>query len=169
MADFSEAIETVLHNEGGFVDDPDDDGGATNWGISLRFYKKINPSATVEDIKNLTPQRAMEIYKQYFWDPNHYGDIKDIDIATKVFDAAVNSGPVPANICLQRAIKAQSPAQILLEDGVLGPKSIAAINSYDKSTLLPALKSELAGHYRQIADKKYLNGWLHRAYSDRVA
>ncbi len=60
---------------------------------------------------------------------------------------------------------------ILSDDGVLGPKSIIALNDYPTYMLLPALKSEAAGYYRSLkynGSQDFLKGWLNRAYSDMV-
>ena len=53
MADFKQAIAKVLKNEGGYVDNPNDLGGTTNFGISLRFLQSIDKTATKETIKNI--------------------------------------------------------------------------------------------------------------------
>ena len=170
MADFYAAIKTVLKNEGGFVDDLLDYGGATNFGISLDFYKNIDPNATKVDIENLTEQMAEEIYLKSFWIPNKYNMIADQKVATKVFDFAVNMGEENANKCLQRAVLAASERNLDL-DGIIGTASLFAVNHSDPNCVYAALKSEGAGFYRldvalYPSKKKYLNGWLIRAYSD---
>lgn len=86
---FDKAIKVVLAHEGGYVNDPNDLGGETNFGISKRSYPTV-------DIKNLTREQAVEIYRGDWWERYRYGDIEDLDVATKVFDLAVNMGPVPA-------------------------------------------------------------------------
>ncbi len=73
-----------------------------------------------------------------------------------------------AHRLIQRALR--SAGRDVIEDGLLGPKTIAAINAVDVSDLLAALKSEAAGYYRSIAasnpkQRKFLKGWLNRAYS----
>ena len=116
----------------------------------------------------MTVDQAKNIYKRDFWDPQLYKDIKDVNLATKVFDLAVNMGSNWAHRLVQRALK--STGQDIAEDGVLGPMTLAAINKADLSDLLAALKSEAAGYYRTLAATqprraKFLKGWLKRAYA----
>ena len=60
---FDDIIEVVLEHEGGYVHDPKDLGGETNFGIAKRFYPDV-------DIKNLTKEQAKQIYKKDYWDKN---------------------------------------------------------------------------------------------------
>lgn len=89
MADFTKAIQKIIASEGGYVNDPNDPGGETKFGISKRSYPN-------EDIKNLTIERAREIYKRDFWDKIGGDQIKDQAIADLLVDSAVNEGVVPA-------------------------------------------------------------------------
>lgn len=82
------AIEFVLEAEGGYVNDPDDPGGETNFGIS----KKYNPNV---DIKNLTIDEAKEIYYQDYWIPS-LAWLFSNPLAMVVFDSAVQHGPQKA-------------------------------------------------------------------------
>lgn len=181
---FDKAIDTILTNEGGYVNNAKDPGGATSLGISLRFlkdYAQSNPGdfdtfdvdddgdIDAQDIKGLTKEGAKYLYKKQFWDKFKYDQIKNFLIARKVFDLCVNMYAAQAHKVVQRAIRAASGIK-LLEDGILGPKSIAAINSADQTSLLAAIRSEAAGFYRLLAATKpdlqgFLQGWLSRAYS----
>ncbi|ETZ07377.1 hypothetical protein P618_200441 [Holospora obtusa F1] len=71
----------LLAHEGGYSDDPDDDGGETKFGISKRSYPHV-------DVDALTVEQAKNIYKRDFWDTQLYKDIKDVNLATKFFDLA---------------------------------------------------------------------------------
>jgi lysozyme family protein len=86
MADFNISIETILTNEDGYVFNPNDPGGETNYGISKRAYPNL-------DIKNLTRDAAKEIYRRDFW---RYDSIVNQDVATKIFDIGANQGPITA-------------------------------------------------------------------------
>lgn len=175
MASFDIAIKLTLINEGGdkFTEDPMDAGGATKFGISLRFYKEmINKDATVEDIKLLTESMARSIYKQHFWENNHYDLIASQPVAFKIFDMAVNMGCGVSNKIAQRALNAVGGAPQTIEDGIMGVHSISCINSpkTDRMSYMAALKEGYASHYRHIVDanpseEKFLNGWLKRAYA----
>ena len=81
---FDKAFDLLMELEGGFVDDSKDAGGATKYGISKRAYPD-------EDIKNLTPARAKELYLRDYWIPAKCDDLSaPWDIV--VFDTAVNMG-----------------------------------------------------------------------------
>lgn len=157
MGDFHKAIQFVLANEGGFSNDPDDSGGETKYGISQRSYPDW-------DIPNLTKEDAIAIYRQDFWAP--YQDFED-RLATKVFDLAVNLGHRRAVKILQRALRCLGAK--LDDDGVLGPVTKRAVRAANLDLLLPAVRSEAAGVYRNLAatnakQQKFLKGWLRRAY-----
>jgi lysozyme family protein len=94
MTDFDRAFEKTLKLEGGgeLVDDPNDAGGLTKWGISQRAYPDI-------DIKNLTKEQAKEIYKRDYWDTIFAltnPTINNPQVAWKLYDIAVNMGRVKA-------------------------------------------------------------------------
>ncbi len=197
VTDFDRAVEVVLQHEGGLVDDPDDPGGITNHGISLRFLRRVRPGARLgeasrlgeafggaraggarvgpEDVRNLTRSEAIELYRRHFWHRYGYASLWDQRVATKVFDLSVNMGPRGAHVCLQRALRAAE--EPVVEDGVLGPKTLAAVHRAQSDVLLAALRSEAAGWYRNLASPKhgyakasrrrpkYITGWLKRAYS----
>jgi lysozyme family protein len=157
MGDFSKAIKFVFENEGGFVNDFTDSGGETKYGISRKSYPDW-------DIENLTEEDAIEIYRQDFWQP--YKNFED-RLATKLFDLAVNLGHRRAIQILQRALRCIGAK--IEDDGVLGPVTKRAVESVNVDLLLPAIKSEAAGVYRNLAtvnvsQKKFLKGWLRRAY-----
>ena len=101
---FNKAFNNSLGHEGGFVNDPDDAGGATKYGITLKTYKESHPEATVETIKNLTVKDAEDFYFNEFWLRYGYDRIAVDDLAIKIFDAAINTGTRQAHLCLQRAL-----------------------------------------------------------------
>lgn len=161
MANFDKAIVVVLKHEGGYINNPKDPGGETNFGICKRSYPNI-------DIRNLTFEQAAKIYKRDFWDRYKVGEINDDDIATKLFDLSINLGERETAHVAQRALRAIG--QIINEDGIIGEITIAAINNSKADLLLTGLKCEAAGFYRMLVAEKptdhiFLNNWLSRAYS----
>ena len=96
---FEKAFKYVIHNEKGYVFDPDDPGGATKYGICQRSYPSL-------DIKNLTIEKAKEIYHRDFWLKGKFEQIPDITLAVQVFDFSVNLGIRAGIKLLQRAIRA---------------------------------------------------------------
>lgn len=151
--------------------DPADPGGATNHGISSRWAKRAGLDI---DVSKLTQVDAKGLYFQFFWRPYRFAEWKEDAIAAKVFDATVNMGPAEAMRCFQRALRSCGQSSVL-DDGVCGPvterakdRAVAAVGV---SGLLVAYRSELAGFYRRLAERrpesaKFLNGWLRRAYDE---
>lgn len=185
MADFDLAIGAILENEGGYVNNPNDSGGATNFGVSLRFladypdYGDFNRDGIVDvaDIKSMTVEDACVIYKDLWWNKYGYGRIDDQTIATKVFDLAVNMGAKRAHILLQSALNKAFGLR-LETDGILGPATIRVLNACtdgdEEQTLITAYCDEAYGFYQRLIAKnpKYRvfdKGWKRRAYAIRTA
>src|SRR3989304_9273008 len=127
MANFYEALELVLKHEAGYVNDPDDPGGETNFGISKRSYPSV-------DIKNLTRDEAAEIYKHDYW-LSLYDQISDQRVANVLFDFGVNAGINTAVRTIQKALN-DVLAGPILADGVFGPETLSAVNGADPTKLL---------------------------------
>ena len=117
--DFDTAFDALIGNEGGYVVDPADPGGETNWGISKRSYPAV-------DIKNLTKEGAKAIYLRDFWGP--CGADRLPGVAFDLFDMAVNSGVKRAVIVLQQAI---SSSPTVATDGDFGPVTLARALAVD--------------------------------------
>jgi lysozyme family protein len=117
---FPQCFALVLKNEGGYVDNPADPGGATNLGCTKAVWEQyVGHSVTKDDIKALTPNDVMPLYKAKYWDTIKGDDLPEgVDYA--VFDFAINSGP-------SRAAKAlQSVLGVTPVDGQIGPATLAA-------------------------------------------
>lgn len=158
---FLNAISTTLDHEGGYVNDPDDPGGETKYGITKRQYPDL-------EIISLSRDDAIHIYFEDFWSQHGYALIEDEQVSGKIFDLGVNMGPRNAHMCLQRACRACNAS--VVEDGLLGPETFEAVNKTPPIAILAAFRSEAAGYYRRLVTKnktlrKYLKGWLNRAYS----
>lgn len=150
MAEFSVAIQVVLANEGGYVNDPADLGGETNFGISKRSYPDL-------DIRNLTREGAEAIYQRDFW---KYDGVQSQDLATKVLDTCVNLGQTGGMILCQKA------AQISA-DGKYGPETEGAFNGSPEE-ILSEIRTRLVAHYDAFlaahpAEEKDRNGLMRRA------
>lgn len=167
MATFDPAIEIVLAHEldpsdpHRIVELPGDTGGLTKYGIAQNKHPDL-------DVASLTLTDARDIYQRRYWRPE-YAEIGSQAIASKVFDFAVNAGPRQAHLALQRALRA-CDAPGIEDDGVLGPRTLLAVNACRVEPLLAALRSEIAGFYRTLAAtsearRPFLMGWLRRAYS----
>jgi len=145
---FEDAFERLLGHEGGYVDNPKDPGGETNWGISKRSYPTV-------DIKNLTRWAAMAIYRRDFWDPVHGEKLPD-GVAFQLFDFAVNSGIGTAIRYLQKAVG-------VADDGYWGPVSQAALEKYSESDLIMLLLAERLDFMTRLKNwSDASRGWARR-------
>lgn len=143
MASFDVAIQTVLANEGGYVNDPADPGGETKFGISKRAYPD-------EDIANLTLDRAKFLYKRDYW---RFDSVADQDVATKLLDMSVNFGRAEAHDLVWNALR---------------KIACKSIDVADPKRLLRALRFECVLHYLSLivghpGEAKFEDGWLWRA------
>lgn len=156
-AAFESAFERTLGMEGGYVNDPDDPGGETNWGISRRSYPG-------EDIKGLTMERAKEIYWRDYWVPLGCARVRG-DVAAELFDTAVNMGPRVAITIAQEACNYLGNR--LAVDGICGPATIAALSHQVSPDLLKVLNGLQLCRYVEIIrnnprQAKFARGWLQR-------
>lgn len=125
--EFNQAIERVLGSEGGYVNNPADPGGETNWGISKRAYPNTN-------IKALTRVEAIKIYKADFWDLIHAEELFD-GVAYQTLDFAINSGISTAIRYLQKALN-------VADDGHWGPVTRNAAKAMTESDQIMRLNAE---------------------------
>lgn len=165
MADVTKLIPHILKFEGGFVNDPDDLGGATCKGITYKTYKlykrrKGLHEPTVEDLKNLSDEEFTEVLKTMYWD-NCLGDrINSQSVANAIVDWAWNSGTVTAVKEVQRILGVE-------DDGIIGNITLSAINSRSPLPLFGAIQTARKFYIERIcisrpANKKYYKGWMNR-------
>ena len=170
----------ILKSEGGLVDDPNDAGGITNYGISIRFaqdhpdYFDINHDGAVtpDDIRNITVQQAANAYIKYFYMPAHFNLVPNVaNIVMQLYDMAVNMG-VRLRDGETQAVKIMQRAIGAVDDGVLGPKTLEALNAAllkdGALKVNDAIVGKRIDFYRSLAannpnDRKFLVGWVNRA------
>ena len=119
---FSQCFALVLKHEGGYVDNPADPGGATNLGCTKATWEAwVGHPVTKDDIKALTPNDVMPLYKVKYWDTIKGDDLPEgVDYA--VFDFAINSGP-------SRAAKALQSVLSVTVDGQIGSATLRALET----------------------------------------
>lgn len=161
MARIEYALTYLLSHEGGYVNDKSDPGGETMYGISKRSYPHL-------DIKHLKMDQAKQIYHDDFWDKYGYERILSQELANKIFDMAVNLGPVNAHKVVQTACNVVLDLKIPV-DGIFGKRTLGAVNdayAIDMDLeLYRAMCHYQANYYESIGHKKFLRGWLLRAFS----
>jgi lysozyme family protein len=161
-ASFDKFKPLLLPAEGGYVDTPDDAGGATKYGISQSSYPSL-------DIATLTIDDAYDILQRDFWDKYNLGNITSQDIANKLMLFLINENPFSAVRCMQRALN-RFGVNIIV-DGILGAGTIEMINKViPAGWLLDRFRIEGALFYgsrvRLKPDQvKFLLGWMNRALS----
>lgn len=172
---FEKALETVFAHEGGYNDVKGDKGGATNYGISLRFLKLADEDidgdghVDADDIRALTLESAAALYKEHFWDHYKLYRVDTLELSTKMLDIFVNMrGRTAAKVC-QRAL--EDCGHSLAVDGILGRVSFGLLNEeMDRRAerLMDYVRYQQANVYRRIVEhdptqRKFIKGWLNRA------
>jgi lysozyme family protein len=148
---FPRAVALVLRHEGGYVNDPADPGGETNWGIS----KKAHPTLSIKD---LTRDQAVELYFRDYWLPARCDRLPPA-IGIAVFDAAVNQGRYPAILMLQEALGVQA-------DGILGQRTQHAAEEADGRVLVDDYLARRAQRYAYLPTfSRFGLGWMRRLFS----
>lgn len=144
---FCMTIPLLFLLEGGYVNNPSDPGGATNFGISQRSYPSIN-------ISNLTAEEAAQIYFTDYWQAGHC-DAIPFPLCAYHFDACVNQGLSAANKILQGTVGAT-------QDGVVGPLTLQAAATLPRAQYYLYLENRLA-HYKTLSGwSTFGNGWTNR-------
>ena len=169
---FDEIIEVVLEHEGGYVDDPDDRGGATNWGVTQAVYENfVGYKCDKEEIKNMDEDTAKEIYYEKFWKPSR-ADKLPAEVRETYFDMVVNHGQGGAVKILQQACNnKRKPENYIDLDGGIGPNTIRAAKNLKNWEL----QVERSGYYWNLVFKgskytqrttqvKFIRGWIRRCF-----
>lgn len=183
MANIDKLIPFILKWEGGFVNDPTDRGGATNKGVTLATYeayckRKGYPRPTVERLKNIPDAHWREIVKTMFWDKWKADDIHSQKVANILVDWVWGSGI--------HGIKKPQALLGVEVDGIVGDKTLSAVNFADPEELFDAIYQErvkflnaivsnsVAAYEKKIGrkatdaellkytQKRFIKGWLNR-------
>ena len=167
---FEEIIEVVLAHEGGFVDDPDDRGGATNWGVTQAVWEDfLEDEFTSEDVRNFSREQAIELYREEFWKPSQAEKLPE-EIREVYFDMCVNHGQRNAVKILQTAVNVKGGS--LVVDGGIGPNTINA----SENLSLSDVQIERSGFYWNLVfvgsfygkrnrQQKFIRGWIRRCFN----
>jgi len=172
MANFLEALNLTLKNEGGYVNDSADKGGETYQGISRRYHASWLGWGYLD---NITPKKynqtfpalnsfVADFYYQEFWINNLLDRIESNQLANVVFDWLVNSSGAAKQI--QTVLN--DFGQGLAVDGQIGPQTIAALNAVNPIALVNAITEQRINYYQTGVkkgwfDSKFLAGLINRA------
>lgn len=156
---FDQALAFTLQWEGGYVNDPNDPGGETKFGISKRAHPEC-------DIANLTRTQAENIYRADYWD-RIKGSLLPPRTASATFDFAVNSGVKVASQHLQRLVGATA-------DGIIGPQTLAETDFHEAvdadRELAFKLVLQRVAYLTRIVDqnealRRFMRGWMNRTHA----
>lgn len=180
MKTVQQIAREIVAREGGFVNDPDDPGGATNFGVTIHTMRSLgldldrDGSVSISDVRALTQEQAVDIFVRHYFEKPLIALLPD-PLHASVFDMYVNAGGNAVRI-LQRMLNEMG--HDLAVDGVLGPKSIAAAQAAYLSApdhLVDAYGIARRNYYFRIADRRaasrkyartrsgHKGGWIRRA------
>lgn len=170
------SLDHVFEYEGGLVDHPNDPGGITNLGISIKFAGSIHLDldrdgrTTAADIRAIDKAEATNIYLKWFWIPARCPELPD-PIALAQLDAAVNLGVGRAVRMLQKGLRFGLQDTKIAVDGAFGPQTMAAVDrvrtANDPAVLDRTLREMLARRGEWYAcldelDDDFGLGWMRR-------
>lgn len=172
MADVNKLVPHILKWEGGYINDPDDLGGATNKGICFRTFKlyrtrKRLPVPTIEDLKNISDEEFVAILKEMYWDACRADRIESQSVANAIVDWAWNSGTTIAAKEVQKVLGVET-------DGIIGNITLAAINSHSPLPLFGKIRRARIAYIERICksrseNNKFYRGWMNRINSLQFA
>lgn len=170
MADFAQAFERAIVAEGGYkLHTVEGDTGGTTYAGIARNKNPQWPGWAYIDRGDIPPSELVRsFYRQGWWDPIAGDDIKDQDVAYTLYSFATNSSAykVPTTaIKLAQVVVGTTP------DGVVGPKTVAAINAMDPDLFVARYALARLSRYAAIVTKdksqlKFLLGWVNRTLKE---
>jgi len=126
---WNKSFDLVIVNEGGYVDNKLDPGGATNWGCTQAVWEGyIGHKVSIDDMKALTKEDVKPLYKKRYWDAIH-GDAIPSGLDYCLFDCAINSG-------VNRSAKIIQEIVGVFADGAIGNNTVSAITQLNPVTAI---------------------------------
>lgn len=162
-SNFAKSFSLMLQSEGGFSDNPADNGnhlpdgraGCTNLGVTQTAWEEyVGHKVSTQDMRDLTPATVMNFYKQRYWDTVK-GDALPNALDYLAFDMSVNSGSGRSIKLIQRAVD-------VTEDGDLGPITMQAISVWSIRQLIDKFSNTKADFYKSLNNPTFQKGWLNR-------
>jgi len=159
---WDKSFDLVIANEGGFVNNILDPGGATNWGCTQAVWEGyIGHRVTTDDIKALTKEDVKPLYKKRYWDAI-YGDALPSGLDYCIFDCAINSG-------VSRAAKIIQEIVGVFADGAIGNNTVAAISQINPVTAINEFSDKRQSFLEKLKTfPVFGNGWTKRVQEVRI-
>jgi len=153
----------ILAHEGGYVNHPDDPGGATNFGVIQQTYNawRVRKQRKIQSVKLISQAEVLAIYKEQYWD-KIWGDELPTGLDYALYDFAINSGP-------SRAIKFLQELIGVKQDGVLGNITLQAIRTKNIENLIDALCFKRWKWLKRLRNWKTFGvGWTRRVMGESI-
>ena len=158
----TQILDDIIRREGGYVDHPDDRGGCTKYGITRKTLSEwLKREATCEDVERMTEDVARSIYRELYILRPRFDAIRDDRLRALVIDCGVNHGVKRAARWLQEAVGA-------VPDGIIGPRTLAALNAIaDSDAVYRRILARRAKFYGQLITRDpsqaaFAHGWMNR-------
>ena len=170
MASFTLYIPTLLKNEGDYQQNPKDNGNynskgelvGTRWGISAKTLERWqNWPPTAFQMKTLAKATALQIHESWFWNAMRANQINNQQLAELIVDHAINSSPKRAAIILQKTLNSRYNKRLVV-DGIVGSKTIQAVNSVNADDLYRYYWIARKQYYNSLNNPFFIDGWLNR-------
>jgi lysozyme family protein len=172
MADFATAFAATMKAEGGYVNDPQDPGGETYKGVARKMNSKWDGWTLIDmarkepdfpanlDANTGLQEKIRNFYEVNYWDKIRCDEIENQNVASSIFDYAVNAGTITSAKLAQFTVGAKA-------DGVVGNITLGKINAYDPHTFLALFALNKIARYVNICEKrhdskKFFYGWVKR-------
>ena len=160
---WTECLAQILKSEGGFANLKHDSGGITNMGVTKKTYENwVGREVTEQEMRDLKVEDVAPIYKERYWARVRGDELVDgCDLL--LFDLAVHSGP-------RRSVKIAQQTAGTVVDGLIGPKTIAAINAMDQTEFIKKFSENRLDFYKRIeAWNHFENGFRNRVKKTQIA
>jgi len=159
---WDKSFDLVIVNEGGFVDNKLDPGGATNWGCTQAVWERyIGHQVTVDEMKALTKEDVKPLYKRNYWDAIH-GDAIPSGLDYCLFDAAINSGVSRSSKWIQEIVG-------VFADGAIGNNTVSAIAQLNPVTAINEFCDKRQAFLESLKTfPVFGKGWTKRVHDVRI-
>lgn len=161
-SNWDKSFRLMLESEGGWSNHSADPGGMTNLGVTKRVWEQwVGRESNEKEMRNLTPAMVEPLYKRKYWDACKCDDLPE-GLDYLVFDFAVNAGP-------GRSIKTLQTAVGTTPDGIIGPKTLAAVRAIDPHELIEKFSVAKTEFYESLPTfPTFGRGWLNRVADVKV-
>ena len=175
MRNIEQMLDELLGKEGGYVNDPNDSGGETHFGVTVAVAREEGFNGRMQD---MTREQAKQIYLRRYWVKPKFAEVasRSQSIAAELFDTGVNCGTATASIMLQRVLNVMNNGgkfySDLKTDGAIGSATLGALDKYlakrgkeGEQVMLVALNCLQGERYidlaeRRAKDEAFIYGWI---------